>query len=465
MPTPHAHSNRAGLSGKELIFKTLRHEATHAIPWVPFAGVHAGLLKGYTAREVLTDGDKLFEALLEVHRLYTPDGQPVVFDLQVEAEILGCQLMWAEDSPPMVVTHPLENSLEIPEHLPNAGEGRLPLILRVMRQMKAAVGERTALYGLVTGPFTLASHLRGTEIFMDMVDRPEYVEQLLAYSARVVQAMVALYCEAGMDVIAVVDPVISQISPRHFKRLMHEPFRQVFDDIRRRGAFSSFFVCGDATKNLEVMCLTGPDCIAVDENIDMQAAQQVTARYHVTLEGNIPLTSRMLLGTQQDNMQYVVDLVDKLDPFNLIISPGCDMPYATPIENVIGAAEAIRDPAQARQILANYQAKDIDLSSVVLPDYAHLAKPLMEVFTLDSAACAACSYMLAAAVRAVDALDGQVDLVEYKITRPENIARLMKMGIKNLPAILINGQLKFSSLIPSQAELVAATRSYLQTEA
>lgn len=454
--------HHAGLSGKELLLGTLCHQEMPAAPWVPFAGVHAGRLKGYSAQEVLRDCGKLVESLLAVNEIYDPDGQPVIFDLQVEAELLGCELAWAAKAPPAVATHPLAARPEVPRRLPERGEGRLPLILEAMQQMKRAVGKRTALYGLVCGPFTLASHLRGTEIFMDLVDQPEYAEALLAYAARAVNAVSAMYIAAGMDVIAVVDPVISQISPRHFKRFMHEPFSQVFDYIRARGAFSAFFVCGDATKNLEAMCLTGPDCIAVDENVNMLAAQQVTARHNITLEGNIPLTSRMLLGTQQDNMQYVIEMLDTLDHHNLIISPGCDMPYATPIENVIGAAEAIRDPEQARLILANYQAQNIDLSAVVLPDYAHLSKPLMEVFTLDSASCAACSYMLAAAVRAAAALDHTVDLVEYKITKPENIARLMKMGIQNLPAILINGELKFSSLIPSHAELLAAIDPFLK---
>ncbi len=117
----------------------------------------------------------------------------------------------------------------------------MPSILQVMRQMKTAVGQRTALYGLVTGPFTLASHLRGTEIFMDLVDQPEYAQALLAYTAQAVNAVVAMYIEAGMDVIAVVDPVISQISPRHFKRFMHEPFHQVFDFIRAAGRLFGVF--------------------------------------------------------------------------------------------------------------------------------------------------------------------------------------------------------------------------------
>ena len=160
------------MSGKLLLFSVLKHEPVDAIPWVPFAGVHAGKLLGYSANEVLTDGDKLFEALLAVNRTYGPDGQPVVFDLQVEAEILGCDLLWAEKAPPTVAAHPLATDMVVPSHLPEAEDGRLPMILDVMRRMKAEVGETTALYGLVTGVFTLASHLRGTEIFMDMFDQP-----------------------------------------------------------------------------------------------------------------------------------------------------------------------------------------------------------------------------------------------------------------------------------------------------
>ena len=330
-----------------------------------------------------------------------------------------------------------------------------------MRAMKERVGEKTALYGLVTGPFTLASHLRGTDIFLDTVDNPEFLRDLLAYAAQVAVRVSSLYIDAGMDVIAVVDPVTSQVSPRMFRKYLLEPFTTIFDFIRERGTFSAFFVCGDATKNIEGMCQSGPDCVAVDENIDMATAKQVTDRYNVTLEGNIPLTTRMLLGSQQDNMKYVVDLLDQLDTRNLIVSPGCDMPYDVPVENVIGVVEALRDPEGARLMLANYHAQEIDLDSVALPDYTSLPRPLMEVFTLDSSTCAACGYMLHAAERAAETLAGKIDMVEYRITRPENVARMMKMGIKNLPCILVNGELKFSSLIPGQPELLAAIEPYL----
>ena len=52
----------------------------------PMLGIHAAKFKGYTATEILKkDADKLVECLMEVHRLYRPDGQPIAFDLQLEA--------------------------------------------------------------------------------------------------------------------------------------------------------------------------------------------------------------------------------------------------------------------------------------------------------------------------------------------------------------------------------------------
>ena len=51
------------------------------------------------------------------------------------------------------------------QHHPLQGGRTAALVLDVMRRMKAAVGDTTALYGLICGPFTLASHLRGNDIF------------------------------------------------------------------------------------------------------------------------------------------------------------------------------------------------------------------------------------------------------------------------------------------------------------
>ena len=69
--------------------------------------------------------------------------------------------------------------------------------------------------------------------------------------------------------------------------------------------------------------------------------------------------------------------------------------------------------------------------------------------------------MVGAARRASQSLEGKVDVVEHKLTQVENVVRLKKMGIQHLPAILINGTLKFSSIIPTNQELVSEIEKYL----
>lgn len=453
------------MTRKEILFKTLQHEATEQVAWVPFSGCHAGQIMGFTAEEVLTDSEKLYQSIMEVNRLYKPFGLPIIFDLQVEAECLGCELVWAKDAPPSVAHHPLEGTeeIEIPCEctIPSKEDGRIPMILDVMRRVKTEIGDEVGLYGLICGPFTLATHLRGNDIFMDMYDDEDAVIEFLDYCCKISKKMAEYYIEAGMDVIAVVDPLISQISSDHFEDFMHKPFRELFEHIRSLGAFSSFFVCGDATRNIEVMCKTCPDAISVDENVNLLAAKEITDKYNIVIGGNIPLTTVMLHGTQQDNMKFVIDLLDSMEnKRNFILSPGCDMPYAVPAENAIGVAQAVLEPDTVRELVKNYVAVD-DNIEVEIPDYKHLEKPLVEVFTLDSSTCAACQYMMGAANEAKSKFGNKIDLVEYKFTLKENIARCKKMGVPNLPSLYINGQLKFRSLVPSAEELNASINEVL----
>jgi uroporphyrinogen decarboxylase len=440
------------MTGRERIFAAFRHQTTDNVPWVPFAGVHAGKLIGETAKTVYTDEATLIRSLEEVHKLYRPDGLPIMFDLQIEAEFLGCDLLWSEDAPPTVTTHPLEGTEEIPETLPTGKEGRLSMALAATRHMRGAVGAETALYGLFCGPFTLASHLRGTNIFMDMFDDPEYVARLLDYTTRIGETMAKLYVDAGAHVVASVDPLVSQISPDHFQEFLSEPYTRLFETIRGLNAFSSFFVCGDATRNIEVMCKTGPDGISIDENIDMTAAKEITDKHNVTIAGNIPLASVMLFGNQQDNMKVVIDLLDSVDHHNLIVSPGCDMPYATPIENTVACEQAVHETEQSRELVENYSRELPDIE-IDMPDYAGLERPLIEVFTIDSDTCAACTYMFRSALEAKQEFGEGIDVVEYKATSLENIVRAQKMGVKQLPSIYINGELAYESIIPSREAL------------
>ena len=449
------------MNGKELIFAKMQGKSTKRVPWVPFAGIHAGKLVDVPADILYKDPKTLLKALIKVNELYKPDGQPVMFDLQLEAEALGCELKWASNNPPSVISHPWEKITEIPKLEFNSQMGRLPLLIETTKALKQAVGDSTAIFGLFTGPLTLASHLRGTQLYLDMIRNKDLAVQIFSFCTKIAIKMIDIQIEAGADVISLVDPVISQISPRSFTNMLGKQFTSIFDYIRQKNRISSFFVCGDATKIIPAMCETKPDSIFVDENVNMKTAQTITDQFNIILGGNIPLATTMLFGTQQDNMKFVIDLLKNLNTANLIIAPGCDMPYDIPLDNVIGVAEAIARPKEIEESIKNYESPPFDIE-VTLPDYSNLNRPLIELFTIDSVQCAACQYMKKVAIKALDKFKDQVDLVEYKWIELENIVRTKKMGIKHLPCIYIDGQLKWSSIIPQEESYYAEIRTALR---
>ena len=114
------------MTGKERILKTLRLEKTDRIPWVPFVGCHGGKLINSTADTYLKSAGKIYEGVSRAIDLYKPDGIPVMFDLQVEAEALGCKLMWADENPPAVISHILSDGMALADlQVPTANDGRI----------------------------------------------------------------------------------------------------------------------------------------------------------------------------------------------------------------------------------------------------------------------------------------------------------------------------------------------------
>jgi MtaA/CmuA family methyltransferase len=446
------------MTGKEILMSALRGEETPRPAWLPFVGCHGGHLIGATATEYLKSADLMVEGLKKAKELYKPDGLPIAFDLQLEAEILGCNLRWADDSPPAVFSHPLAEGKSL-DDLPSlsAGQGRFPAVVEALQRLKAEIGDDTALYGLVCGPFTLALHLMGSGIFLEMFDNAERVKQVIDHCADLSIQAANIYLDNGADVIGVVDPMNSQISPEHFEEFVVGPLNKTFDAIRERGALSSIFVCGDVTRNLELMCRTSADSISVDEQIDMANLRELALANGKSFGGNIKLTTALLLGDEDDSKMEAIQVMDQCGTKGFVLAPGCDLPFDTPAANIQAVSLMVHDDYLRDAARETLQAKAGDsFDDIVMPDYENSEEVIIDVITLDSLACAPCQYMMDAAHKAAETASVSCRIVEHKIKQREGIGAMVKLGVSNLPTICINGTPRFESLIPGHDTLVEA---------
>ena len=442
-------------SSVELIRAVFSGDTNERTPWVPFVGAHGGALLQVPADEYLRSSDRMVEGIEAAIARYKPDGLPIGFDLQVEAEALGCQLKWAAENPPAVIDHPLEDGTAVEDlRVPGPDEGRIPVFLDAARRVRT-VHPEIALFGLVTGPFTLALHLLGTNIFMQMFDAPDRIQRLLEFTRDVGLAMSRYYLEAGCDAVAVVDPMTSQIGPDQFNEFVTPFVSPIFSTIRDLGGLTSFFVCGHAQQNLSAMCECRPQNVCVDENIPLDYVRDICRSNSISFGGNLQLTTVLLLGTPEDAERNAVECLEIGENRGFVLAPGCDIPYATPPENLEAIGRLIHDPY--RQEAVHALATSRDMTDILdMSEYGHADKVIVDIITLDSEACTPCQYMVEAVRQVAPEFEGIVEWREHKIKKAESLVFMTSLLVKNIPTICIDGQITFVSRIPPQNELIAA---------
>jgi MtaA/CmuA family methyltransferase len=445
------------MRGKELIQAAIKLQKTESVPWVPFVGCHGGALIGVNATDYLQSEEHIIRGAEEAIRRYQPDGLPVVFDLQIEAEILGCDLLWADENPPAVSSHPLVKGKLLSDlRIPKPSEGRLPIILNATRILRKRYPE-LALYGLITGPFTLALHLYGSDIFIELYQDAQGIKEILEFCKQVCLAMSGYYIDAGCDLIAVVDPMTSQIGPKHFNQFIAEPAKEIFSFIRERESLSSFFVCGHAQQNIEAMCACRPDNISVDENIPLAYVRDICLEQNISFGGNLQLTVVLLLGSPNDAKLNAQDCVNTSGGRGFILAPGCDLPYAAPPENIEAVAEYLHDPYHleiAKAFQDHEAAEMLDMS-----EYGKTDKVIIDIITLDSESCAPCQYMVESVRQIAPHFECIVEWREHKIKTRESLKFMTSLMVKNIPTICIDGKITFVSRIPPREELLAAIQN------
>jgi uroporphyrinogen decarboxylase len=443
------------MKGLELIKKAFALETVERVPWVPFVGVHGGFLTGVDAETYLKSADKVVAGVSKAIDEYNPDGVPVVFDLQIEAEILGCQLQWAPHNPPAVVSHPLAEGVKLADlKVPAITDGRIPVAVEATKVLRKKYPD-VALYGLITGPFTLALHLLGTDIFTKLFEAPDEVVEVMEFCTKVGNKMAEYFMEAGCDIIAVVDPMTSQIDPMTFETFVTPYVTEINELIRKTGKLSSFFVCGHAQQNIEAMCNCKPDNVSIDENIPIDFVKEIALKKKISFGGNMKLTVVLLMGTEDDCREEAVECLDLGGKTGFILAPGCDLPMDTPPENLKAVTELVHDDYQ-QEIVRTLDKTESTIEVLNMKDYGQSDKVIVDIITLNSESCAPCQYMVEAVKQVAPQFEGIVEWREHAIKKMDAVTFMSSLMVKNIPTICIDGKIAFVSQIPPKSELIAA---------
>ena len=182
-------------------------------------GPYAARLQQLSYQQVATDATLLANALQSAQRLFGCDGLIVLADPTMEAEACGCGVEWRDDLP-VVTSHPLEG--DAPWDIAVAGietAGRLAVAVEAARRLEAVIGKDVALLPAVTGPATLAGHLRGPTFLAELQEESESALRPLDVASQVTVHIAKLYLQMGIHLLVVVDPLLGTLDQVRFARV------------------------------------------------------------------------------------------------------------------------------------------------------------------------------------------------------------------------------------------------------
>jgi len=296
---------------KQLLIDAYHGKKTKGVPWVPYAGVHCAFVIGEPGDKYMQDPELLAKGVVETAKLYKADGIPLVFDLSVEATSMGCGIKWWPDNVPSVTTHPAAGCsvAEAGLKIPGPTDGRWPVLIEAAKIAKPQLDELDcALMGLLCGPLTLAAHLKGVKVFTDVYKDKAAAHDVISFSGKVAAKSAEIYADMGCDIIAIVDPVASQIKDETFQEFVTPNCQEAIKVIHERGKTSSFFICGDATKVMKSVATLGTHGFAIDEQLNMNFVRDIALKYGVGFGGNLKLTLALSLGLLSPREDAIVSL-------------------------------------------------------------------------------------------------------------------------------------------------------------
>ncbi|MDR2394850.1 MAG: uroporphyrinogen decarboxylase [Treponema sp.] len=214
---------------------------------------------------------------------------------------------------------------------------KIRFILEVSRLLAHKVNGENYLALTRWGPFTLAGLLYGAENLMrDVYKNPDAVRRLIDFTVDLYIAYAELYIDNGVDFFLLAEPTTSgdMISRKHFEVFALPAFKKVFDTLKAKKVRTALHICGNIENRLDLLNDIGAELISVDYKVNLKKCREVFNK-KTAFAGNVNPAGVMLKerpeGVAKASLECIADAGN--EP-GFLLMPGCDIPPATPADNI-----------------------------------------------------------------------------------------------------------------------------------
>jgi MtaA/CmuA family methyltransferase len=292
----------------------------------------------------------LCDANFAVQEAFDLDILQAISDPYREAADCGLDVSFPEDSLPISHGPLLADPADLARLRPPTPEDgpRMSDRLAAVRLFREAAGGHVPVMGWVEGALAEAADLRGVaNLLTDLIDRPEWVAELLEVCVELEIAFARAQVAAGADIIGLGDAIASQVSPRLYRQFALPYEKRIVAALHEMGALARLHICGNTTRILSDMAETGADIIDIDWMVDMGRAAEAFGDRAAAC-GNQDPVAVMLRGTPEDVRATVRACMAVGGPRSFSAA-GCEIPDETPHANLLAHAAALREWGSGNQ--------------------------------------------------------------------------------------------------------------------
>ncbi len=312
-----------------------------AIPVLTFPSVQ---LMGITVRELISDSETQARGMALIAERCDTGASLSMMDLSVEAEAFGSEIRVGDHEVPTVVGHIVDEPEDADSlRVPSVGTGRTGLYIEALAKAKAIILDRPVLAGVI-GPFSLAARLMGvSETMMNCYEEPEMVETVMEKATEFAIAYAKAYRDIGADGVVMAEPASGLLSPALMEEFSTPFVKRVVDAVQSDEFAVIFHNCGGSViKAPEQIASIGAMGYHFGNSIvlkDMLAAMPGG----VLVMGNVDPAGALCNGTPELVAQQTLAVLNDCCGFaNFIPSSGCDIPPASPWENIDAFFRTVR---------------------------------------------------------------------------------------------------------------------------
>ena len=327
------------------VMNRLQGKSVDRIPNMSIVMMFAAKELGVTYSRCCSDYRYLADAAILCHERYGIDMVCAISDSLREAEGFGTKVIFPEEGVPYAAKMRLQDigdidTLKVID--PSCGQ-RMNDTLEAVRRMREKVQNDVPVVGWIEGAMAECCDLMDMqEVFINLLDEPEAMEQLVEICTQQGIAFAKAQIEAGAHIMGIGDAATSLLGPTLYEKFVLPYQKRMIREIHNMGIPVKLHICGNITPVMHLIAQTGADIVDCDFMVDMERAADILPE-HTCICGNFNPVEVMLQGTTEE-VKSAVRLCKQLSRRNNnIIAPGCEVPVDTPRENMLALLEALKE--------------------------------------------------------------------------------------------------------------------------